>query len=75
MQCVLEALAALHDANVVYGDVKPSNFVRTKVRMRYIRLVAPRIAASQHASTAAHPVSCYHSRMLMQCWALCRFTS
>jgi serine/threonine protein kinase len=31
MRCVLEALAALHDANVVFGDVKPSNFVRTKV--------------------------------------------
>jgi serine/threonine protein kinase len=32
MRCVMEALASLHAANVVYGDVKPSNFVRTKVR-------------------------------------------
>jgi hypothetical protein len=31
MRCVLEALAALHAADVVYGDVKPANFVRTKV--------------------------------------------
>lgn len=31
MRCVLEALAALHEADIVYGDVKPSNFARTKV--------------------------------------------
>lgn len=33
MRCVLEALAALHAADVVFGDVKPANFVRTKVGM------------------------------------------
>lgn len=31
MRCVMDALAALHAADVVFGDVKPSNFVRTKV--------------------------------------------
>lgn len=31
MRCVLEALAALHAADVVFGDVKPANFVGTKV--------------------------------------------
>jgi serine/threonine protein kinase len=31
MRCVMDSLAALHAADVVFGDVKPSNFVRTKV--------------------------------------------
>lgn len=31
MHCVLEALASLHAADVVFGDVKPSNFALTKV--------------------------------------------
>jgi serine/threonine protein kinase len=44
MRCVMEALAALHAANVVYGDVKPSNFVRTKVRLHEDRL-HPRLPA------------------------------
>lgn len=46
MLCVMEALASLHAANVVYGDVKPSNFVRTKVRAR----VPPAICACVHTA-------------------------